>query len=42
MPGYHNDLDLNLTEPGVYRIRCLEYCGLSHSTMESSFTVAQR
>jgi len=41
MPGYHNDLDLNLTDPGVYQIRCLEYCGLSHSTMESSFTVAQ-
>lgn len=42
MPGYHNDLDLDLTEPGVYQIRCLEYCGLSHSTMESSFTVAKR
>ena len=42
MPGYRNNLDLNLTEPGVYRIRCLEYCGLSHSTMESSFTVARR
>jgi len=41
MPGYHNHLDLNLTDPGVYQIRCLEYCGLSHSTMESSFTVAQ-
>jgi len=42
MPGYHNDLDLDLTEPGVYQIRCLEYCGLSHSTMESTFTVAKR
>ena len=42
MPGYHNDLDLNLTEAGVYQIRCLEYCGLSHSTMESTFTVTRR
>jgi cytochrome c oxidase subunit II len=42
MPGYHNDLDLNLTQLGVYQIRCLEYCGLSHSTMESTFTVTQR
>ena len=42
MPGYHNDLDLNLTEPGVYRIRCLEYCGLNHSTMDGSFTVVGR
>lgn len=41
MPGYHNLLDLTLDEAGVYRIRCLEYCGLYHSTMESSFTVAR-
>jgi cytochrome c oxidase subunit II len=41
MPGYHNKLDLNLTEAGVYQIRCLELCGLSHSTMESTFTVTR-
>jgi len=39
MPGYRNRLDLTLSEVGVYRIRCLELCGLNHSTMESSFTV---
>jgi cytochrome c oxidase subunit II len=39
MPGYHNELDLDLTDAGVYRIRCLELCGLNHSTMESTFTV---
>jgi cytochrome c oxidase subunit 2 len=42
MPGYHNELDLTLGEAGRYRIRCLELCGLNHSTMESSFTVAAR
>jgi cytochrome c oxidase subunit 2 len=42
MPGYHNKLDLTLSEAGVYRIRCLELCGLNHSTMESTFTVAPR
>jgi cytochrome c oxidase subunit 2 len=42
MPGYHNKLDLTLEQPGVYPIRCLEYCGLSHSTMEGSFTVSAR
>ena len=42
MPGYHNKLDLTLSETGVYRIRCLELCGLNHSTMESTFTVASR
>jgi cytochrome c oxidase subunit II len=41
MPGYHNLLDLTLDEAGVYRIRCLEYCGLYHSTMEGSFTVTR-
>jgi cytochrome c oxidase subunit II len=41
MPGYHNKLDLTLHQAGVYRIRCLEYCGLNHSTMESSFTVTR-
>jgi len=41
MPGYHNKLDVTLSEPGVYRIRCLEFCGLSHSTMESSFRVTR-
>ena len=42
MPGYHNELDLTLYEVGVYRIRCLELCGLNHSTMENTFTVAPR
>jgi cytochrome c oxidase subunit 2 len=41
MPGYHNNLDLTLSEAGVYRIRCLEFCGLNHSTMESSFNVTR-
>jgi cytochrome c oxidase subunit II len=42
MPGYHNKLDLTLSEAGVYRIRCLELCGLNHSTMQGSFKVAPR
>lgn len=42
MPGYHNHLDLTLDEAGIYRIRCLELCGLNHSIMEGSFTVAPR
>jgi cytochrome c oxidase subunit 2 len=39
MPGYHNELDLTLSAAGTYRIRCLELCGLNHSTMENTFTV---
>ena len=42
MPGYRNRLDLTLNEPGLYRIRCLEYCGLNHATMDGSFRVLPR
>jgi cytochrome c oxidase subunit 2 len=42
MPGYHNKLDVTLDHPGVYLIRCLEYCGLSHSLMETTFVVTVR
>jgi cytochrome c oxidase subunit 2 len=42
MPGYHNQLDLTLDRPGVYRIRCFEYCGLEHARMDGSFTVTAR
>jgi cytochrome c oxidase subunit 2 len=42
MPGYHNQLDLTLDEAGVYRIRCFELCGVSHSTMEATFKVVPR
>ena len=42
MPGYHNKLDLTLDQAVVYSIRCLEYCGLNHATMESTFKVVPR
>lgn len=42
MPGYHNELDLTLTQAGTYPVRCLEFCGLNHSTMENTFTVTPR
>jgi cytochrome c oxidase subunit II len=33
MPGYTNHLVLQLSEPGDYTVRCLEYCGPGHSAM---------
>jgi cytochrome c oxidase subunit 2 len=39
MPGYHNKLDLTLHRAGTYAIRCLEFCGLNHATMEGTFVV---
>lgn len=39
MPNYVNVLRHNFTEPGTYRIFCLEYCGVAHHEMESEITV---
>lgn len=39
MPGYTNNLDLTLTQPGRYRVLCFEFCGLGHHAMQSTFTV---
>ena len=39
MPGYHNELDLTLTIPGIYQIRCFELCGINHAVMFGTFTV---
>lgn len=39
MPGYVNRLRWVFNEPGTYHILCLEFCGMSHHRMSSSFTV---
>jgi len=42
MPGYVNKLRYTFTEPGTYRILCLEYCGLSHHEMPAEINVVAR
>ena len=39
MPGFTNVIRYTFSEPGTYRILCLEYCGLGHHTMTSTLTV---
>ncbi|MDN5849689.1 MAG: cytochrome c oxidase subunit II [Nitrococcus sp.] len=39
MPGYTNVLRHTFTAPGTYQILCLEYCGLIHHAMKTTFTV---
>lgn len=39
MPGYVNSLRVKFQNPGTYSILCLEYCGMAHHGMRSSFTV---
>jgi cytochrome c oxidase subunit II len=40
MPGYTNVLRHRFTEPGVYRVMCLEYCGVAHHEMSTEIKVA--
>jgi len=39
MPHYVNVLRYTFTEPGTYRILCLEYCGSNHHAMATEITV---
>ncbi len=39
MPGYVNRLRWKFTTPGTYHVFCLEFCGMAHQIMRTSFTV---
>ncbi len=39
MPGYVNRLRYKFAEPGNYNVFCLEYCGMAHQIMKTSFVV---
>ncbi len=39
MPGFTNKLVYTFTEPGTYKVMCLEYCGIGHAPMTSAITV---
>ncbi|MEO8803523.1 MAG: cytochrome oxidase [Rudaea sp.] len=39
MPGFTNKLVHTFTQPGTYKVMCLEYCGVGHAPMTSEFTV---
>lgn len=39
MPGYVNRLRIRFEKPGTYNILCLEYCGIAHFIMRTSFEV---
>lgn len=39
MPGYTNRLIYQFDRPGTYTVRCLEYCGIFHHMMRTTFVV---
>ena len=41
MPGYDNLLHITFTHRGLYKVLCLEYCGINHHTMASKLFVVK-
>lgn len=39
MPGYVNSVRYVFSKPGVYRILCLEFCGIAHHAMVAEIEV---
>ncbi len=39
MPEYVNHLPITFARPGHYLVRCLEYCGIAHASMQGGFDV---
>lgn len=39
MPGYTNELTHVFSQPGTYKILCLEFCGVAHHQMQAEFRV---
>ncbi len=39
MPDYVNHLQVTFKVPGHYTLRCLEYCGIAHASMQGGFDV---
>ncbi|MGI0090196.1 MAG: hypothetical protein ACREBS_00660 [Nitrososphaerales archaeon] len=39
MPGFTNSIMYQFTTPGIYYVRCLEFCGYGHYLMITNFNV---
>ncbi|WP_077514136.1 cytochrome oxidase [Rhodanobacter sp. B05] len=39
MPGFTNKIVYTFTQPGTYKVMCLEYCGIGHAPMTSEIKV---
>lgn len=42
MPGVVNRVKYTFSEPGSYRVLCMEYCGLAHHGMTDEFKVVEK
>lgn len=41
LPDVRQNLGVTFDKPGTYRIRCLEFCGVDHHLMETTFEVTR-
>jgi len=41
MPGYTNAIKITFKDAGIYKLLCMEYCGLAHHAMITNFTVVE-
>lgn len=39
MPGFTNKLVHTFDQPGIYKVMCLEYCGVGHAPMTAEISV---
>lgn len=39
MPGFYNNILFQFTSPGIYYVRCMEFCGYGHFGMVSQINV---
>lgn len=42
MPGYTNRMRYTFATPGEYKILCMEYCGVAHHAMVTTFKISPR
>lgn len=40
MPGFDNDVKIELDKSGTYTVACLEFCGINHHDMMKTFEVS--
>lgn len=42
MPGYVNQIQYQFEKPGIYKVMCMEYCGLAHHDMMEELKVVSK
>ena len=41
MPGVTQRFVITFSRPGIYKLRCMEFCGIDHHKMQSELKVTR-